>query len=279
MTGMSALAHLDHRAVIRVEGPDTRPFLNRLLTQEVETLAAGELRYAALLTPQGRLLYDMFLWGEDDGVALDVDAGSRAAIALRLNAYKLRAAVTVTTPNDRVFVLWDAGTAPAGWRRDPRAPEAGWRLIATGSPSPLTASADAYRAHRAALGLTDAAQDGLSDKAYATEANLDLAHGVDFSKGCFVGQETTSRMKRRGGIRSRVLPLEAPGAAVGDAVEAGTRRAGEVVAAGSPALALVRLDRALEPGVVLSVNTAPARIVLPGRWRELVVPPVVEPVA
>ena len=127
-----------------------------------------------------------------------------------------------------------------------------------------------------ALGLTDAAQDGLHDKAYATEANLDLAHGVDFSKGCFVGQETTSRMKRRGGIRSRVLPIEVAGPpAAGDAVMAGERRAGEVVTvAGGAALALLRLDRALAPDAVLSVNTAPARLVIPSEWREAVAPAV-----
>ena len=275
------VARLDHRALIRVEGAKARPFLNRLLTQQVETLAPGDLRYGALLTPQGRLLYDLFLFGDADGVTLDVDAEARAAIALRLNAYRLRAAVTVTPVEGGVFALWGVDDAPASWRRDPRSPAAGFRFAGDAPPDvgaqPVASAA--YRDHRAALGLTDAAQDGLHDKAYATEANLDLANGVDFAKGCFVGQETTSRMKRRGGVRSRVLPVEAPGAVVGDQVDAGGRRAGEVVSAGSPALALLRLDRALDPLARPSVNGAPARVVIPDAWRDRIAAPALEPVA
>ena len=114
------------------------------------------------------------------------------------------------------------------------------------------------------MGLPDVAADGLADRAYATEALLDLLAGVDFRKGCFVGQETTSRMKRRGGVRSRVLPLAAGGAMPGAEVLNGSLRAGEVAAVhGDRALALLRLDR-LEGA--LTVDGRPARVERPAWW-------------
>lgn len=256
-------ARLPDRALLDVSGPEARPFLNRLLSQEVETLAPRELRYGALLTPQGRVLYDLFLFGESDRVRVDVAADARDALLLRLRAFKLRAAVEIEADADPVHALWGAETAPDGWRRDPRLSQAGFRHA---GPPPAVADAmsvepSAYRAHRLSLGLADAVGDGLSDRAYATEMNLDLLHGVDFSKGCFVGQETTSRMKRRGGMRSRVLPLEVEGAVPGAEVLAGELRAGEAVAAGSSlALALLRLDRAVGP---LAVDGRPARLAPP----------------
>ena len=242
------LARLEDRAVIAVTGPDARPFLNRLLTQEVEAMGDGELRYGALLTPQGRVLYDLFLWGEPDGVRLDVHVDARDDLLRRLAMFRLRAAVEIAPEATPVRALWGVETPPPGWRADPRLPQAGFRALGEGGAEPQTAEAADYRVHRFALGLAETVADGLGDRAYATEANLDLLDGVDFSKGCFVGQETTSRMKRRGGVRSRVLPLrfggEAP--APGTEVLAGDLRAGELVACnGEVALALLRLDRAV----------------------------------
>ena len=246
-----------NRAALRVEGPDAHVFLNGLLTQEVETLACGELRYGALLTPQGRLVLDLFLLGEAQGVLIDVDASVRDALFAKLRMHRLRAKCEITALEAPVAAAWGAKPEAGGWTADPRLPAAGWR----GYDLAIDAGADdaAYDEHRFALGLPDAVRDGLADKAYATEADLDLLNGVDFKKGCFVGQETTSRMKRRGGIRSRVLPLETEGAAAGDEVLAGELRAGEVMAVrGGRALALVRLDRI--SGVPLSIGGRPARL-------------------
>ena len=256
-------ARLDDRALLRVTGPEARAFLNRLLSQEVETLAPGDLRHAALLTPQGRVLYDLFLFGEEDGVVVDVAASAREALLARLSLFKLRAAVEIAPDDGGVHALWGTDDAPEGWRRDPRTPHAGWRFAGDGPPpadAPVVTAADAH-AHRFDLGLAEAVADGLSDRAYATELNLDLLHGVDFSKGCFVGQETTSRMKRRGGMRIRVLPLDVEGAAARAEVLAGSLRAGEVAAAGpGRALALLRLDRSTGP---LTVDGRPARLSFP----------------
>ena len=257
-------ARLSGRAVVRVSGPEARPFLNRLLTQEVDTLAPGALRFGALLTPQGRVLHDLFLWGEADGVRVDVAAQARDDLMRRLDMFRLRAAVDIATEETEVRALWDAPTAPSPeWRRDPRLADAGWRALGGGVEIPANEVEEArWTYRRFALGLPEAA-DGLSDRAYATEADLDLLNGVDFSKGCFIGQETTSRMKRRGGVRSRVLPLafEADAPEPGCEIMAGDLRAGEVTAAaGDHVLALLRLDRCAGP---LACGGVSARLVHP----------------
>ncbi len=260
-----AFARLDHRALIRVGGPEARPFLNRLLSQEVETLGDGDLRYGALLTPQGRVLYDLFLFGEADAVRVDVAAERRDELMGRLKMFRLRTPVTLDGDDDPVFAAW-GGAAPGGggWRPDPRTSMAGWRRAGPPAADDGDAGAEGFAAAQLALGLPDVVGDGLSDKAYVTEALLDLLHGVDYRKGCFPGQETTSRMKRRGGVRSRVLPLVGAGLERGAEVLNGALRAGEVVAAGAGrGLALLRLDR-LEGA--LSVGGAPARVERPAWW-------------
>ena len=254
---MIAVARLQRRALIRVEGPESRSFLNGLLTQEVETLAPGALRYGALLTPQGRLVCDLFLKGEPQGVLIDVDRGVRDALLVKLKMHRLRAKCDIALAEETVSAAWGSPPEGEGWVVDPRTAEAGWR--AYGVTAAPDAGEDSYDAHRFSLGLPDAVADGLADKAYATEADLDLLNGVDFHKGCYVGQETTSRMWRRGGIRSRVLPLAVEGAAPGAEVLVGNLRAGEVMAArNSRALALVRLDRVTLGA--LTVDGRPARI-------------------
>lgn len=258
---MSKAARLHDRALIAATGEEARPFLHRLLTQEVETLGAGELRFAALLSPQGRLLQELFLWGTEDGVLVDAPAADRDALLAKLRMFKLRAKVELAGDDRPVQALWDAADSPPGWAADPRTPLAGLRGV---GDAPADADAGDYDAHRLALGLPDAARDGLGDKAYATEALLDLLNGVDYRKGCFVGQETTSRMKRRGGIRSRVLPLTVEGATGGAEVLNGTLRAGEVVATGAGrALALLRLDRLQGE---LTIDGRPALVDRPAWW-------------
>lgn len=256
MANNPLVAVLSSRALIAVSGPDWRHFLQGLLTQDVETLAPGDLRFAALLTPQGRLLHDMFVVGREDGCWLDVEAAGRAAIIQRLSIYRLRAKVEIAADETPVSALFGADAAPPGWLRDPRLAELGWRGYGLAA-SPTAAEAD-YLAHRLALGVPGPADWG-SEKTYPIEANFDLLGGIDFKKGCFVGQETTSRMKRRGQIKNRMLPIVYEGPAPAPAAEilAGTLRAGEVLSgADGRAMALVRLDRAL--GVELTIDGRPA---------------------
>lgn len=250
------VAKLNSRAVIAVGGADWRTFLQGLLTQDVDGLAPGEARFGALLTPQGRLLYDLFIVGTDEGCLLDVAAEHRDAVLQRLTLYRLRAKVELAARDLQVFAEFPAGTGLA----DPRLPELGARIYGDAAAD---AEESAYEAHRLALGVPGPADWG-SDKTYPIEADFDLLNGIDFRKGCFVGQETTSRMKRRGQIKSRMLPItfDGPPPASGTEILAGDLRAGEVLSGVvGRAMALVRLDRAL--GADLTAGDRAVRIETP----------------
>ena len=256
MSSQPRVARLLDRALVRLSGLDWRSFLQGLITQDVETLPPGELRYAALLTPQGRLLHDLFVLGAEDGALLDVQAPQREAVISRLGMYRLRAKVQIAPDDGGVFALWNTEAAPEGWSRDPRLPALGWRGY--GVAAEPTADEDAYDAYRLALGVPDPAKDCPDDKTYPIEVNFDLLNGIDFRKGCFVGQETTSRMKRRGTVKTRMIPLsfDGPPPPFGAELLAGSLRAGEVLSGqNGRALALVRLDRAA--GAELTVEGRP----------------------
>ena len=246
-------AELSDRAAIDLAGPDWRGFLQGLLTQDVETLAAGEIRFAALLTPQGRLLYDLFVIGGQDGCRLDCATSHRAALIERLTLYRLRAKVEIALPPTSLSSpCGNADTiAPPGWLADPRLPTLGFRGYDAAPPANAErAYLAAYDAHRLALGVPGPADWGV-DATYPIEADFDLLAGIDFKKGCFVGQETTSRMKRRGTLKTRMAPIHFAGPAPEPGAEllAGGLRAGVVRSgADGAAIAVLRLDRlALEP--------------------------------
>jgi folate-binding protein YgfZ len=262
-------AALPSRATIALSGPDWRSFLQGLITQDVETMAPGEARFGALLTPQGRLLHDLFVVGREDGAWLDVDAGRREAIVQRLTMYRLRAKVEIVTDDAAVSAALEPGPDGA-WVRDPRLPELGWRGYgAAGSQDEA-----AYEAHRLALGVPGPADWGV-DKTYPIEADFDLLNGIDFKKGCFVGQETTSRMKRRGQIKSRMLPIAFEGAAPaqGSEILAGELRAGEVLSgAEGRAMALLRLVRAAGGG--LTVEGRPVAVEQPWWFADALAEPI-----
>ena len=248
---------LKDRALINLAGPDWRGFLQGLVTQDVETLAPGEARFGALLTPQGRLLYDLFLIGRDEACLIDCRAEVRDALVQRLTIYRLRAKVEITPVEAPVLALW-GGPAPAGWSPDPRLPALGYRGY--GLPAPAgaeLADAKAYARHALDLGAPGPADWG-SDQTYPIEANFDLLNGIDFKKGCFVGQETTSRMKRRGTVKTRMLPIvfDGPAPDSGSELLNGTLRAGEVLSGSAGrAMAAVRLDR-LEGDLALADGRA-----------------------
>ena len=243
---MASYAQLSDRALVEVSGPDWRAFLQGLLTQDVDTLAAGEIRFAALLTPQGRLLYDLFVIGDDTGCRLDCAAEHRDALIQRLTIYRLRAKVDISPSDVGVAALWEVRESPPGWLADPRLPDLGYRGYGLAAAGP----AGDYDGHRLALGVPGSADWGV-DAAYPIEADFDLLGGIDFRKGCFVGQETTSRMKRRAALKTRMAPIAFTGAAPDPGAEllAGDLRVGEVRAGrDGAAMAVLRLDRLdLEP--------------------------------
>lgn len=239
------VARLESRALISVTGADARTFLHGLLTQDVETLASGEVRYGALLGPQGRLLFDLFLHGTDDGVLVETAADRRDALLQRLSLYRLRAKVQLYPDPRRVFAAW--GDAEGSWPADPRLPGLGRRQ--TTEDHQTDASEADWRRHQLELGVPDAA-DFAADSDYPIECDLDLLNGIDFQKGCFIGQETTSRMKRRGTIKTRLVPIFFEGwpPPFGTEILNGDLRAGEVRSGiDGRAMALLRLDRMAGP--------------------------------
>jgi folate-binding protein YgfZ len=237
-------AELKSRALVSVAGPDWRTFLQGLLSQDVETLKPGALRFGALLNPQGKLLFDLFILGREDGCWLDVAADRREALVQRLSIYRLRAKVEIAAAAAAVWALWDGAEGGAG---DPRLAALGRRAYGQPPVDALVVDETAYDAMRLALGVPDPGKDSPPETDYPIEANFDLLNGIDFQKGCFVGQETTSRMKRRGQIKSRMRPIDfdGPPPPFGAEVLADNRlRAGEVrTGVSGRAIALLRVDR------------------------------------
>ena len=254
---------LPGRAVISVGGPEAEHFLNNLLTADVEHLAPGAASYAALLTPQGKILSDMLVLRQPDGFLIDCAAGQRADLLKRLAMYKLRARVEIAARDDLAV-----GVSPVdipGGYRDPRSGEIGWRTMAAGE-----AEAQGYDAARIRAGLADSAADLGSGEFFPHEANLDQLGGVSFRKGCYVGQEVVSRMEHRGTARNRIVPVYVPkrAPAKGSAIEAKGKPIGTVLSASDKdALALIRLDRlkdAVEAGDELLTDAGPIHVRKPG---------------
>jgi hypothetical protein len=267
MPDQSFFAQLASRSVVSITGPDWRSFLQGLLTQDVESLVAGEARFAALLTPQGKLLFDLFVVGAQDGCLIDVAAVRREDLIRRLTMYRLRAKVGIALADAAVSVRWpaEAGAAGEGWVADPRPAALGWRGYGAVAPEGAEMVDEAaYHTHRLALGVPDPDGDCPPETTYPIEAGFDLLGGIDFRKGCFVGQETTSRMKRRGQIKNRMLPIafDGPPPPFGAEVLAGERRAGEVLSGqAGRAMALLRLDRIED--AALSVDGREVRVEWP----------------
>jgi folate-binding protein YgfZ len=246
------------RAVVEVAGPEAREFLHSLLSADIQGLEKGQGTWAGLLTPQGKILFDMFVWAArsdegSEGFLLDVSAKSAESFVARLNMYKLRRAVEAQARPD-MAVLADA-TEEEGpcfaFGPDPRWAEMGTRAI-TLLPTAQQFRSDSWLYHqrRIALGLPDSDADIGSGKLFPHEANFDQLGAVSFSKGCYVGQEVVSRMHHRGTARSRLIPVATTmPVAPGTSITAGGKRIGEITSvaeSGTRAMALVRLDRAAE---------------------------------
>jgi folate-binding protein YgfZ len=252
-------AFLADRGVVRVEGEDAPDFLQGLSTNDVVGLSTGEARYAALLTPQGKILFDFFVLrapGAPPAFLLDCPRALAADLARRLSIYKLRAKVAINDASADFGVVADWGGAvdlPAGAHiyADPRAAALGRRAILTRAAAQAfgEAALPAYEALRIAVGAPMGGVDFAYGDAFPHDADMDLFNGVDFHKGCYVGQEVVSRMKHRGEARKRVVRVRLAGVAPapGTPVTDGALAIGALgAAAGDQALALLRIDRAAE---------------------------------
>jgi folate-binding protein YgfZ len=251
------LTPLPQRAVLRLSGPDTRDFLQGLLTQDVAALSAETPLYAGLLSPQGKTLFQLFLFADGADVLLDVAASGAEALAKRLTMFRLRKQVQIApAPGLAVWQKWaEDSPHPA----DPRDAQAGSRFLA---PAGEAGALDAWHAHRLALGLPEADEIGTDDLLWL-ETNARELHGVSFTKGCYSGQENTARMHHRDKLRKRLLPVRLSGASGTDAkVMAGDREAGQLrgVRHGGMQMALFRMDYADQP---LTVDGVEAQLVRP----------------
>jgi tRNA-modifying protein YgfZ len=197
MTGTT----LTDRALIRISGEEARPFLQGLLTRDVLTLRAGEPRWTGLLTPQGKALYDFILWADGDDVLIDCEAGQAEALAKRLTLYRLRRKVVIER-EEMLAVHWSL-EAP-GKPADPRLTALGHRWLA---PPASGDAAAAFRAHRLSLGIFEGAGELGQDQTLWLETNAGELNGVDFDKGCYVGQENTARMHYRSKVNRRLVAV------------------------------------------------------------------------
>lgn len=278
---------LAERALIVIEGEEARGFLQAILTQDITRLSPERALYAALLTPQGKYLFDVFLAERQGAILVDCEAARCGELLRRLMLYRLRAKATLADRRAD-FTVWSLlGTSPdlpadrgacaelAGGVvfRDPRASAMGWRAILPAGVAPPFAEGDPadFEAARIALGLADGTRDLEIDKTLALEANFDLLDGVDFKKGCYIGQEITARTKYRGKVRRRLVPVrvEEGELVTGAEVLAAGKPVGDIRSAcGNRAIAMLRLDE-IETDAAMEVDGRPLRIDRPAWMAEL----------
>ena len=277
-----AITLLGDRGLVRVEGADSCAFLDGLLTCDLGRVAAGRPRFGALLSPQGKILFDFHVWQAGQGAYhLDVARAAAPDLVKRLGFYRLRAKIAIADVSDALAVLagWGDAGRPADAADDPRLADLGWRAIIPRAEAERIAADDtAYHGRRIRLGVPESGRDFAPGEAFPHEALMDQLGGVDFDKGCYVGQEVVSRMQHRGTARSRFVQATYPegtAAPSGTEVTAGARTIGRTGSAdGDAGLALLRLDRLAEAqaaGEVLRAGGAPLRATLPG-WVRFALP-------
>ncbi|APE44143.1 folate-binding protein YgfZ [Sulfitobacter alexandrii] len=235
---------MTHRRILRLSGEDTREFLQGLITNDIGKLAQGPV-YAALLTPQGKYLADFFVIdGKDGSVLLDVADSLADMLVQRLTMYKLRADVRIE--DSGLHLHRGTGTPPEDGFADPRTPDMGWRAYRN-DPQAGDDGTD-WDALRVTHLIPETGIE-LTPDTFILEAGLDRLNGVDFRKGCYVGQEVTARMRHKTTLRKGLARVEVSGEApVGTELLAGEKPAGTLLTqAGGRGIAYLRYDRASEP--------------------------------
>ncbi len=281
-------ALLPDRGVVKVAGDDARGFLNGLATNDIGKVSPQEARFAALLTPQGKIIVDFIVAeapaADGGGFFLDCPRALAAALVDKLNFYKLRAKVLAEDLSAvlGVMAVWDsqsrviADTEYGLCYADPRLPALGMRVmlpphLAAEAAADLGATlvdAAAYEAHRIALGVPRGGADFIYGDAFPHEADMDQLAGVDFDKGCYVGQEVVSRVEHRSSARSRIVPVTYEYAPTpGLPVMAGEKEIGTLMSAISGrGLAMIRLDRLADAQAAhapITCGNIPIRVLKP----------------
>ena len=228
---------MSDRTILALTGSDRVDFLQGLVTNDVSRLSDG-LVYAALLTPQGKFIADFFVLGQDDKILIDVASSHAPDLLQRLTMYRLRADVQIETSG--LIASRGTGPAPAGALPDPRHPDLGWRAYGLADQSDSTDWAALRVAH-----IIPETGIELTPDTYILEAGFERLHGIDFKKGCYVGQEIAARMKHKTDLKKGLRRVRIDGkASSGDAITSGDRPAGILHSiSGDHAIAYLRFDR------------------------------------
>lgn len=228
------------RSILKISGPDAASFLQGLVTVDTRKLEQARIQYAALLTPQGKYLADFFLVAADQAILVDVDTTLADDLARRLALYKLRSAVEITFAD--IPVSYGTGPAPDGALSDPRHPALGWRLYGAVRPDDGTD----WDALRVAHCIPQTGSELIPNDTFILEAGFERLGGVDFRKGCYVGQEVTARMHHKTELKKGLttVTLEKP-VGFGAVITVADKDAGQVLTqSGLSAIAYLRFDRA-----------------------------------
>ncbi len=248
---MNACIKLEDRAIVAVGGSEANTFLQGILTCNVDNIGENFAGFGGLLTPQGKILFDFFVVHRADGYLLDVRADMAQDLLRRLMFYRLRADVSLKIIDDVfIFALWGNDNKPESSDllvTDPRHEKLGWRIYGSEAPKGVMLSTnDHYQKHRVEIGMPAGGVDYEYGKAFPHEALFDQIAGVDFAKGCYVGQEVISRMHHRSTARKRVIQVSANVSlpVSGSTIKTDGKSVGEIKStSGNNGLALLRLDR------------------------------------
>lgn len=284
---MVDICTLPSRALFRLTGADRTEWLQGLITNDLDQLKTGGALYAALLSPQGKILFDFFVYDTGDSLLIDCEGASLEPLMKRLSMYRMRSEVTLTaepelgvissgTPleTDLTFVEIAAS--------DPRLEKLGYRMI--GEPEQMRRAFEAqghgvdgeevYRDYLIKLGVPNGAADFVPSKAYPLESNFEELNGVSFAKGCFIGQEVVARMKHKTALKKRILPISSEDVdlVAGTDLHAGGSKAGTIISStGTSGLALVRLEewhKAVAENIPVETKGAKVDINVPD-WLDL----------
>ncbi|MBO0904334.1 YgfZ/GcvT domain-containing protein [Jiella sonneratiae] len=262
------IAALCDRATLHLTGPETEEFLQGIVTADLAAVGPDAAAPAALLTPQGKILFEFLISRIEGGVRLDGPAGLRAELKKRLALYRLRRKIAIEESDEAVLALWDGAKAADGLvdRRFPGGDVQ--RAYGAVPPGPEAVPAEAFRVLRIGRGVAELGADYPQSEMFPHDVLMDFTGGVSFKKGCFVGQEVVSRMQHRGTARRRLMLVRAETPLAGAAeIMAADKPVGTLLAVEDAAgLAMVRLDRlakAAARGAAVTVEGVPAALAIP----------------
>jgi tRNA-modifying protein YgfZ len=254
---------LPNRSIIRLSGPDMLTLLDRTVTHSVDNWNTGEMRYGALLTPQGKVIADYLAMLSLENIYLDVHSGAADDLERRLKLFRLRSDVQIERLTDDVVT-------EGSWV-DVRSTQLPHRAISPKAEIGLEMPYEEWHKARIAAGVPEWGADYRASEVFPTDVNLDVMGGIDYKKGCFVGQEVASRMKRKAKIRKRTLPVHGAGLKQGADVLAGSSIGNVTSVSGTMGLALIRTDRMVSAeaaGHAFTCGGQPVTIDRPA-WLEL----------